>query len=46
MKQFKVKMWVGANPTEVTVTAKNSPNAMQVARNLYPMAKIIKAKEA
>ncbi len=45
MKQFKVKMWVGANPTEVIVTAKNSANAMQVARNLYPLAKIIKAKE-
>ena len=38
-------MWVGANPTEVLVTAQNSANAMQVARKLYPMAKIVASKE-
>ena len=44
MKQFKVKIWLGANPTEVTVTAKNSLNAMQVAKKLFPVAKVINAK--
>ena len=45
MKQYKVKMWVQANPTQVVVTAQNSANALQVARKLYPMAKVINAKE-
>lgn len=43
MKQYRVKMWVGANPTEVVVTAQNSANAMQIARKLYPMARVISA---
>ena len=46
MKQYVVKMWVGANPTKVVVTAQNSANAMMVASKLYPMAKVINAKEA
>jgi hypothetical protein len=45
MKQFKVKMWVGASPTKVTVTAQNSANALAVVRKLYPTAKVINAKQ-
>ena len=46
MKQYRVKMWIDANPTEVVVTAQNSANALSVARKMFPMAKVIKAKEA
>lgn len=45
MKQYRVKIWVEANPTEVVVTAQNSANALTVARKLYPMAKAYSAKE-
>ena len=45
MKQYKVKMWVGAIPTKVVVTAQSSINALLVARKLYPTAKVISAKE-
>lgn len=44
MKQYKVKMWIGANKTEISVTAQNSPNAMQIARKLFPSANVISAK--
>jgi hypothetical protein len=44
MKQYKVKMWIGANKTEISVTAQNSPNAMQIARQLFPSANVISAK--
>lgn len=44
MQQFRVKMWVGSSPTEVTVTAANSANALSIARKLYPMARIYGAQ--
>lgn len=44
MKQYKVKMWIGANKTEILVTAQNSPNAMHIARQLFPSANVISAK--
>lgn len=44
MQQFKVKMWIGSNPTEVTIQAMNSANALSIARKLYPMARVISAR--
>lgn len=45
MKQYKVRIWLGASPTEVQVTAMNSANALYIARKLYPMARVIGAVE-
>jgi hypothetical protein len=44
MKQFKVKIWVGSSPSEVIVPAANSANALRIAKNLYPMARVISAR--
>lgn len=44
MKPFKVRIWVGSSPSEVTVTAANSANALRIAKSLYPMARVISAR--
>ena len=46
MKQYKVRLWIGYSPTEVTVMAFNSAGALSVARKIYPMARVIGATEA
>ncbi|UPT70221.1 MAG: hypothetical protein M0D53_14105 [Flavobacterium sp. JAD_PAG50586_2] len=46
MKEFKVIMWIGASKTEILVIAQNSPNAMQIAKKLYPSANVISAKKS
>lgn len=43
MKQFKVRLWVGSSPTQITVSAMNSAHALSIARQLYPQARVISA---
>jgi len=45
MKQYKVRIWIGASPSEVLVVAMSSANALSIARKLYPMARVIGAVE-
>lgn len=46
MKQYIVKIWIGATKSEVVITADSSPSALRVARLLFAGAIVISAKKA